>query len=201
MSSSASQHADLHKGEEVDLNKLDPGLHRVVVGLGWDAPPEQEGFAVDIDASAFLLNRDNRVRKDTDFVFYNNLETEAGAVRHRGDSLSGEGDGDDEKIEVKLDNIGFDVERIIFAVTIHNAEERRHTFGIVKNAYMRVVDADNGEELARFDLSEDAASDNAIIFGELSRDGDHWKFKALGQGSNGGLYHIARNYGVNVSPN
>lgn len=187
------------KGEEVVLDEIDPSLHRVSVGLGWDAPAEQQGFPVDLDASAFLLNRDRRVRRDTDFIFYNNMDGENGKIRHLGDSTSGSGDGDDEKIEVDLEGIHFDVSSIVFAVTMHNAEERQQNFGIVKNAFIRVVNAESGNELARFDLSEDASSDNAVIFGELIRDGSHWKFKAVGQGSAGGLYQVARSFGVNVA--
>jgi tellurium resistance protein TerD len=193
--------AHMHKGDEVNLNTIDPGLHRVIVGLGWDAPPETDGFTVDIDASAFLLNRDGRVRHDTDFVFYNNLTTENGAINHMGDNTSGSGDGDDEKIEINLETLGFDVERVSFAVTIHNADERKQAFGIVKNAYIRILNEDTGKELARFDLSEDASEDNAMVFGEITRDGMGWKFKALGTGHNGGLYRIAREFGVNVAPN
>jgi tellurium resistance protein TerD len=195
----------LTKGQEVDLTNMDASLRRVFVGLGWDAPEAKDGHPVDIDASAFILNRDGRVRRDTDFVFYNNLETETGAIKHRGDNTSGleatqSGAGDAEVIELLLEGFSFDVEKIAFAVTIHNAEERAQTFGIVKNCYMRIVNIDNGTELARFDLTEDAGADNAIVFGELIRDGIQWKFKAIGQSSTGGLFKIARDFGVNVAP-
>lgn len=201
LKNSFGQISMLNKGDEVNLEKLDPTLKKAVVGVGWSAPPENQGFPIDIDASCFLLNRDGRVRRDTDFVFYNNLETDGGVVTHTGDNTTGEGDGDDESIELDLDNMGFDVERVAFAVTIHNAEERQQTFGLVKDAYIRIVNKATGQELAHFDLTEDASSDNAIIFGELERDGAGWKFKALGQGSDGGLFKIAREYGVNVAPN
>lgn len=191
----------MNKGEEVNLEKLDPSLKHVVVGVGWNAPAENEGFPVDIDASAFLLNRNGMVRRDTDFIFYNNLETDGGVVKHTGDNTTGDAEGDDESIELDLDNMGFDVERVAFAVTIHNAEERQQTFGLVSGAYIRIVNKHTGQELAHFDLTEDASADNAIIFGELEREGASWKFKALGTGSNGGLYSIAREYGVNVAPN
>jgi tellurium resistance protein TerD len=196
----------MNKGEEVDLTNLDASLRRVIVGLGWEAPESKDGHPVDVDASAFILNRDNRVRRDTDFVFYNNLESESGAIKHKGDNTSGveatQGVVEDaEVIEMTLEGFGFDVEKIVFAVTIHNAEERGQTFGLVKNAYMRIVNVDNGKELARFDLTEDAGADNAIVFGELIRDGINWKFKAIGTSGKGGLYKIAREYGVNVAPN
>lgn len=191
----------LHKGEELNLLEKDPALHNVLVGLGWDAPPKHEGNDVDLDASAFLLNRDNRVRMDTDFVFYNNLSTENGAVEHLGDCSTGQsGDnGDDEEIRIKLEEMPFDVERVAFAVTLHNAEERGETFGLVRNAFIRIVNADTNVELARFDLTEDASNENGIIFGELVRAGVGWIFRALGQGTDGGLYRIAKDFGVNVS--
>lgn len=193
--------AHVHKGEEVNLNQIDPGLHRVVVGLGWDAPPEQDGMSVDIDASAFLLNRDGRVRQDTDFVFYNHLATEGDALKHLGDNTSGEGEGDDERIEVNLETLPYDVEKVSFTVSIHNAEERRQNFGVVHNAFIRILNADTKAELARFDLTEDASEDTAMVFGELAREGMSWKFRALGIGTTGGLYRLARDYGVNVAPN
>lgn len=189
------------KGEEVNLEKLDPSLKHVVIGVGWNAPAENQGFPVDIDASAFLLNRHGNVRRDTDFIFYNNLDTDSGAIKHTGDNTTGDAEGDDESIEIDLENLGFDVERIAFSVTIHNAEERQQTFGLVNGAYIRIVNKVTGQELAHFDLTEDASEDNAIVFGELEREGASWKFKALGAGTNGGLYKIAREYGVNVAPN
>jgi tellurium resistance protein TerD len=190
----------MHKGEEVDLLKIDPALHRVSVGLGWDAPEQDHGFPVDLDASAFLLNRDGRVRNDTDFVFYNHLETEGGTVRHLGDSTTGKGDGDKENIEINLEHMPYDVEKVAFAVTIHNAQERAQNFGLIKKAYIRIINLDTKTELAHFDLTEDAADETGFIFGELVRDGVGWKFRAVGQGSTGGLYKIARDFNVNVAP-
>lgn len=194
----------MKKDEEVDLLGVDPTLHKVFVGLGWEAPESQDGHPVDIDASAFILSREGKVRRDTDFIFYNNLETDSGAIQHMGDNTTGEkkeGDTDDaEVIKVALDTLAFDIEKVAFSVTIHNADDRQQNFGVVKNAYMRVVNAETGAELARFDLTEDASSDNAMIFGELFREGLGWKFKAMGVGSKGGLFEIARNYGVNVAP-
>lgn len=201
LKASFGQTAHMHKGDEVNLNQIDPGLRRARVGLGWDAPAEQDGVAVDIDASAFLLGRDGRVRQDTDFVFYNNLTAESQALRHLGDNTSGAGDGDDEQIEVDLEALPYDIEKISFSVSIHNAEERRQAFGVIKNAFIRIVNQETGAELARFDLSEDASEDTAMIFGELAREGMSWKFRALGSGTTGGLYRIARDYAVNVAPN
>lgn len=189
----------LHKGEEVSLTDIDPGLHKAFVAVGWDAPQESGGFPVDIDLSAFLVRTDGRVRRDTDFIFYNNLEADNQSLKHLGDNTSGQGDGDDEIIQVDLDGVAFDIERIVFVVTIHNGEERHQNFGIVKNAFIRIVNMDTNTELAHYDLTEDASDDNAIIFGELVRDGLKWKFRAIGQGSNGGLYKLARDVGVNVA--
>jgi tellurium resistance protein TerD len=194
-----SDASHMQKGQEVNLMEVDPGLHRVSVGLGWVAPPQDHGFPVDLDTSAFLLNRDGRVRHDTDFVFYNNLETENGMIRHLGDNTTGASEGDNETIEINLDALPFDVEKIAFSVTIHNAEERQHNFGLVKGAYIRILNMDTRVELARFDLTEDAAGENGFIFGELSREGMGWKFRAIGQGTTGGLYKIAREYNVNVA--
>jgi tellurium resistance protein TerD len=188
----------MNKGEEVHL-QTSVALGKVRVGLGWSAPEKKDGFDVDIDASAFLIGREGRVRRDTDFVFYNNLEAE-NCVRHEGDSTKGSGQGDDEVIHVDLNNMPFDVEKVVFSVTIHNAEERQQNFGLVKGAYIRIVSED-GAELAHFDLTEDASNDNGMIFGELVREGMGWKFKALGAGSTGGLYRIAVDFGVNVAPN
>lgn len=206
----AQQAADashMGKGEEVNLSGQDPsGLRKVFIGLGWEAPSEQDGHPFDVDASAFMLNRDGRVRRDTDFVFYNNLDADDGVIKHRGDNTSGLESGkagetiDAEVIEINMENVGYDVEKIAFAVTIHNAEERHHNFGLIKNAYMRIVNVETKVELARFDLTEDASHDTAMIFGELFRDGLGWKFRAIGTGSDGGLYKIAREYGVNVAP-
>ena len=190
----------LAKGQEFNLSEKDPTLRAVKVGIGWDAPAKHEGYDVDLDASAFLLNRENRVRMDSDFVFYNNLTTENDAVTHSGDNETGEGAGDDEIIRIKLDQLPFDVEKIAFAVTLHNAEERGETFSIVKNAFIRIVNEESDVELARFDLTEDASNENGIIFGELAREGMGWKFKALGQGTDGGLFRIAKDFNVNVSP-
>jgi len=192
------------RGDDVDLHEIDPGLHRVHVGLGWSAPEQNDGAPVDLDASAFLLGHGDRVRQDSDFVFYNNLEVPGGIVKHLGDVVTGangQANSDCETIEVDLDEVPFDVEKIIFAVTIHNCEERQQTFGLVKNAYMRILNMETKAELARFDLAHDAPDSDAFIFGELYRmGGTGWRFKAMGQGVKGGLYKIARDFNVNVAP-
>ena len=188
------------RGQEVNLHDVDPGLHRVRVCIGWEAPEQDQGFPVDLDGSAFLLGRDGRVRRDTDFVFYNNLETDGGVVRHHGDNTTGEGTGDRETIDINLESLHFDIEKVAFSVSIHNAEERQQNFGLVRDAYIRVLNLDTKVELARHDLTQGAATDNAYVFGELYRVGMGWKFKAVGEGSNGGLYKVARDFNVNVAP-
>lgn len=195
----SQKQSSMLKDQEINLTEVDPGLRRAVIGLGWNVPEKNQGFDVDLDASAFLLNRENRVRHDGDFIFYNNLESEAGLVRHLGDNTTGEGGGDKERIEINLDALLYDVEKITFCVTIHNAQERQQTFGLVKEAYIRISDQDSGVELARFELSEDASEDNGFIFGEISREGMGWKFKAVGLGTSGGLFKLAREYKVNVA--
>ena len=187
----------LSKGANVSLSKEAPGLQSVKVGLGWDQRVT-DGSAFDLDASVFLLADTGKVRSDADFVYFNNLKAADGAVEHHGDNLTGQGEGDDEVVSVHLSRIPADVTKISFAVTIHEPEARNQNFGMVSNAFIRVVNADGGAELARYDLSEDASTETAMVFGELYRHGGEWKFRAVGQGFNGGLGPLARSYGVNV---
>jgi tellurium resistance protein TerD len=187
----------LTKGGNVSLSKEAPGLRSVRVGLGWDQRVT-DGTAFDLDASVFALNEAGRVRSDADFIYFNNLVGADGAVQHHGDNLTGQGEGDDEAITVHLDRLPADLARITFAVTIYEGIERRQNFGMVSNAFIRVLNDDGGTELARYDLSEDASTETAMIFGELYRHGAEWKFRAVGQGFNGGLGPLARSYGVNV---
>ncbi|WP_374294404.1 TerD family protein [Sphingomonas sp.] len=187
----------LSKGGNVSLSKEAPGLKAVRVGLGWDTRVT-DGSGFDLDASVFLLNEAGQVRSDADFVFYNNKLGANGAVEHQGDNLTGEGSGDDETVKVNLDTLPADITKISFAVTIHEAEARRQNFGMVSNAFIRVLNADGGTEIARYDLSEDASTETAMIFGDLYRHSGEWKFKAIGQGFAGGLGPLARSFGVNV---
>ena len=187
----------LSKGGNVSLSKEAPGLRGVRVGLGWDTRVT-DGSAFDLDASIFLLNETGRVRSDADFVFYNNKNGANGAVVHQGDNLTGEGSGDDEVVVVGLDQLPADIQKLSFAVTIHEAEGRRQNFGMVSNAYIRVINADGGTEIARYDLSEDASTETAMIFGDLYRHNGEWKFKAIGQGFAGGLGPLAQSLGVNI---
>ena len=187
----------LSKGGNVSLSKTDPSLKNVLVGLGWDARPT-DGADFDLDASAFMVKEDGKVRSDSDFIFYNQTKSTCGSVEHTGDNRTGAGDGDDEAVVVLLDKIPADVQRIIFCVTIHDADMRKQNFGQVNHAYVRVVNKDSNNEVARYDLSEDASIETAMIFGEIYRHSGEWKFKAVGQGYAGGLAALARQYGINV---
>ena len=187
----------LQKGGNVNLSKEDPTLKRVMIGLGWD-PRASDGATFDLDGSAFLLRGDGKVRGDNDFIFYNNLKSSDGSVQHTGDNRDGQGDGDDERVVVELSRVPAEIEKISFAVTIHEAEQRRQSFGMVSRAFIRCMNADGEREIARYDLSEDSSTETAMIFGELYRAGGDWKFRAVGQGYNGGLGPLARSFGVNV---
>jgi tellurium resistance protein TerD len=187
----------LQKGGNVNLSKEAPGLSKMTVGLGWDARAT-DGAAFDLDGAVFLLNSSGKVRSDADFIFYNNLKSADGSIVHSGDNTTGAGEGDDETVNLELANIPADVDKIVLAVTIHDAETRRQNFGMVGKAFIRCVNAAGGTEIARYDLSEDGSTEAAMIFGEVYRAGADWKFRAIGQGFKGGLGPLAKNYGVNV---
>ncbi len=187
----------LSKGGNVSLSKAAPGLTSVAVGLGWDVRTTT-GTDFDLDASAIATGADKKVVSDQHFVFFNNLKSPEGTIEHVGDNTTGEGEGDDEVINVDLANTPPTIESIFFPVSIYEADSRQQSFGQVRNAYIRVVNRANGEELARYDLSEDASTETAMVFGELYRNGAEWKFRAIGQGYASGLAGIARDYGVNV---
>ncbi len=187
----------LSKGGNVSLTKEAPGLSAVLVALGWDARTTT-GAEFDLDASALLCNETGRVASDGNFVFFNNLKSPDGSVEHTGDNLTGEGEGDDETIKVNLSAVPADVAKIVFPVSIYDAETRLQNFGQVRNAYIRVVNQAGGQEIARYDLSEDASTETAMVFGELYRNGAEWKFRAIGQGYASGLRGIAQDFGVNV---
>ncbi|MFE3886466.1 TerD family protein [Streptomyces lydicus] len=187
----------LAKGGNVSLSKEAPGLTAVTVGLGWDVRTTT-GADYDLDASALLCTEAGKVVSDAHFVFYNNLTSPDGSVQHTGDNLTGEGEGDDESVEVTLSTVPAEVAKIVFPVSIHDAESRGQSFGQVRNAFIRVVNQADGTELARYDLSEDASTETAMVFGELYRNGAEWKFRAVGQGYASGLAGIAADFGVNV---
>ncbi|MER8100498.1 TerD family protein [Kitasatospora sp. NPDC094016] len=187
----------LSKGGNVSLTKEAPGLSAVVVGLGWDVRTTT-GTDFDLDASALLCNEQGKVASDGNFVFFNNLKSADGSVEHTGDNRTGEGEGDDEAIKVNLVGVPADVQKIVFPVSIYDAESRGQNFGQVRNAFIRVVNQADNTELARYDLSEDASTETAMVFGELYRNGAEWKFRAIGQGYASGLRGIAQDFGVNV---
>ena len=188
----------LSKGQKVDLTKTNPGLTKVQIGLGWDVNKYDGGSAFDLDAAAFLLNSNEKVRDQGDFIFYGNLSHASGAVVHAGDNLTGGRDGDDEQIMIDLSKVPADVQKIDFTVTIYQAEERRQNFGQVSNAYIRVMD-DSRKELIRYDLGEDFSIETAVVVGELYRNGSEWKFNAIGSGFQGGLKALCANYGIDAA--
>lgn len=189
----------LSKGGNVSLTKEagSRGLHKVRIGLGWDVRTTT-GVDFDLDASALVCGAGGKVLSDSHFVFYNNLTSPDGTVTHLGDNRDGAGDGDDEVVEINLDALDATVDKIVFPVSIDAADERGQNFGQVSNAFIRVVDADVDTELTRYDLSEDASSETAMIFGEIYRNQGDWKFRAVGQGYASGLAGIVRDYGVNI---
>ncbi|MEU1210280.1 TerD family protein [Nocardia sp. NPDC005825] len=187
----------LSKGGNVSLTKAAPNLTQVAVGLGWDVRTTT-GTDFDLDASAIATGVDKKALSDKHFVFFNNLQSPEGTIVHAGDNLTGEGEGDDEVINIDLANTPPAVESVFFPVSIYDADSRGQSFGQVRNAYIRVVDRSNGTELARYDLSEDASTETAMVFGELYRNNGEWKFRAIGQGYASGLSGIARDFGVNV---
>lgn len=188
----------LSKGQRIDLTKTNPGLTKVIIGLGWDTNKYQGGRDFDLDASAFLVDANNKCQNDHDFIFYNNLQHPSGSVAHTGDNRTGEGDGDDEQLVVDFTKIPAHVHRIGITVTIHDAELRQQNFGQVSNAFVRVVDDSNNQELLRFDLGEDFSIETAVVVCELYRHGNDWKFNAIGSGFSGGLASLCRNYGLQV---
>jgi tellurium resistance protein TerD len=187
----------LSKGGNVSLTKEAPGLTAVNVGLGWDARTTS-GADFDLDASALLVDQSGRILSDQYFVFFNNLTSPDGSVEHTGDNLTGEGEGDDEMIKVNLASVPQECDKIVFAVSIYDAETRGQSFGQVRNAFIRIVNQAGNAEIARYDLSEDASTETAMIFGEVYRNAAEWKFRAVGQGYATGLRGIALDFGVNV---
>ena len=188
----------LQKGQKVSLTKGNPGLKKVVVGLGWDVNQFDTGGDFDLDAAAFMLGDSGKVAKAEDFVFYGNLTHPSGSVQHMGDNLTGEGDGDDEQIKIDLTKVPADVTKIAFTATIYEPEQRRQNFGQVNNAFIRIYNEETGEEMLRYDLGEDFSIETAVVFGELYKNNNEWKFNAIGSGYQGGLAALCANYGVDV---
>lgn len=189
----------LKKGGNISLSKSTPSLKNILVGLGWEIRTTS-GNDYDLDASAFLLTESGKVQKDTDFIFYNQLNSVCGSIEHTGDNRTGDSDDDDdEALKINLDKVPSVIKRIVLSVTIDEAESRKQSFGQISNAFMRVVNLDDNIEIVRFDLSEDYSTETSMIFGEIYRHNDEWKFKAVGQGFSGGLEAMCNQFGVNVS--
>jgi tellurium resistance protein TerD len=187
---------NLSKGQKVDLTKGNPGLNKLLLGLGWDTNKYDGSAQFDLDASAFLLGENDKVRSESDFVFYNNLKHASGAVESMGDNRDGEGEGDDEQIRVDLSKVPMDIAKITFTVTIDEAEARSQNFGQVSNAFIRIVNEMNGQELIRYELDEDFSTETSVVVGELYRHNGEWKFNAVGRGFAGGLDALVSNFGV-----
>lgn len=189
---------NLTKGQKVSLTKGNPGLTKVVVGLGWDVNQFDTGGAFDLDTAAFLLTDTGKVSKQEDFVFFGNLTHPSGCAQHMGDNLTGAGDGDDEQIKINLSLVPENIVKIAFTVTIYEAEARRQNFGQVNNAFIRIYNEDDGEEILRYDLGEDFSIETAAVFGELYKNNNEWKFNAIGCGYQGGLPALCASYGIDV---
>ena len=178
----------LQKGQKVSLTKDNAGLSRVVIGLGWDEVQQKRGFfapkqqEIDCDASAFLL-ADGKLRGVDDIVYFGNLRHKSGTVQHMGDNLTGAGDGDDEQIVVELDRVPAEYDRIVLVVNIYQADKRKQHFGMIQNAFIRIVDSRNNQELCKYNLSDNYDGMTAMIFGEVYRHNGEWKFNAIGSGT------------------
>ncbi len=188
----------LAKGQKVDLTKTNPGLTKILIGLGWDTNKYDGGAEFDLDSAAFLLTESGKVSSDNDFIFYGNPKHASDAVEHSGDNRTGAGEGDDETIKMDLSKIPTTIQKIDFTVTIHEAEARKQNFGQVSNAYIRIVNEGDNTELMRYDLGEDYSTETAIVVAELYRNGTEWKFNAIGSGFSGGLKSLCQNFGVEV---
>jgi tellurium resistance protein TerD len=186
---------NLRKGERVSLTKDNPNLDKIHVGLGWDTNQYGTGD-YDLDASVFMLGANDKIRQTQDFVFFNNLQSPEGAIKHTGDNRTGDGDGDDEAIKVQLSKVPASVEKIVFVVTIYDAMARRQNFGQIENAFIRIDDEATGRVLMQYDLTEDYSSASSVIVGELYRHGAEWKFSAKGEGMKDEIEGVCRKYGV-----
>ena len=186
----------LSKGQKISLTKGNPGLKNIMVGLGWDINRYDTGGDFDLDAAAFMLGLEGVCPSDKEFIFYGNLEHSSGSVKHMGDNLTGDGEGDDEQIQIDLSLVPENIERIAFTVTIYDADTRRQNFGQVSNAFIRIVDVATGQELIRYDLGEDFSIETVVVVGELYRSSGEWKFNAIGSGFQGGLGALCANYGI-----
>ena len=190
---------NLTKGQKVDLTKDNPNLTKIIVGLGWDVNAFDSGAAFDLDASVFMVGSNGKCPTEKEFIFYGNLTHSSESVKHMGDNRTGEGDGDDEQIEIDLTKIPANIDKIAFTVTIYDADERRQNFGQVSNSYIHIQDMITGTDLIRYDLGEDFSIETAIVVGELYRHNGQWKFNAIGSGFQGGLAALCGHYGIEVA--
>lgn len=190
---------NLSKGQKVDLTKKNPNLKKLLVGLGWDTNAFDSGYAFDLDATAFMCGAYGKCPTEQEFIFYGNLTHTTECVNHLGDNLTGLGDGDDEQIQVDLSLVPSNIEKIVFAVTIYDAESRRQNFGQVSNAFIHIMDEETGTELIRYDLGEDFSIETAVVVGELYKYNGQWKFNAIGSGFQGGLAALCGYYGIEVA--
>lgn len=188
----------LSKGQKVNLTKGNPGLRNIMVGLGWDVNLFDSGADFDLDAAVFMLNASGKCPTEQEFIFYGNLSHTSGSVNHMGDNLTGDGDGDDEQIQVDLSKVPTNIEKLVFTVTIYDAEARKQNFGQISNAFIRFVDESAGTEIIRYDLGEDFSIETAVVVGELYRNNGEWKFNAVGSGFRGGLVDICGYYGIDA---
>lgn len=190
----------LQKGQKISLSKESAGLTKVVVGLGWDEISTKGGFfskpskPIDCDASALILTNGKIVSKD-DLIYFGKLQHKSGAVNHMGDNLTGAGDGDDEQIKVDLATLPTSYDRIVFVVNIYDCIKRKQHFGMIENAFIRIYNEANGQELCRYNLTDSYADMTSMIFGEIYRHNDEWKFNALGQATTDpGIGEVANKY-------
>jgi tellurium resistance protein TerD len=189
----------IKRGDQIDLTRKDPTLKNIMIGIGWDLK-QFDRDPPDLDASVFLLDKSDRTREDTDFIFYGNLTGCEGAVRHTGDSRTGAGEGDDETVLFDLPAIPFDVLKISFVLSIYDLDMTENNFSHVKNVYFRVVNKETEQEMMRYELSDELNSQHTgLIIGELERVGANWVFRAVGEPVQGGLPKIATNYGIVVA--
>ena len=180
---------NLQKGQRENIN-----APKFTIGLGWDTNSSSTGVDFDLDASVFILGENKKVLSDSHFIFYNNLKSPDGSVEHTGDSLTGDGDGDDEQIKIDLTKIDSSVKEICIVVTIHDAETRKQNFGQVRNSFIRIVDDSNNTELVKYELEEDFSIETAVEFGRIYNREGQWKFEAIGMGQKGGLEDFLNKY-------
>ncbi len=190
---------NLTKGQKVDLTKGNPGLKKLMVGLGWDVNAYDSGADFDLDAAAFMLGDNGKCPTEKEFIFYGNLTHPSESLKHMGDNLTGEGEGDDEQIFVDLSKIPANVSKVAFTVTIYEAEGRGQNFGQVSNSFIRIVDESTGQELIHYDLGEDFSIETAVVVGELYKHNGEWRFNAIGSGFQGGLAALCGHYGIEVA--